>query len=94
MMVISGQHIGLVAGLVYGLVAWLARLGLWPQRLPWLPWACALSLVSALGYGGLAGFGVPVQRACLMLAMVLLWRLHFSHLGRSCRCWLPCVACC
>ncbi|MBF8731308.1 DNA internalization-related competence protein ComEC/Rec2 [Pseudomonas guariconensis] len=81
LMVISGQHIGLVAGLIYGLVAWLARLGLWPQRLPWLPWACVLSLISALGYGGLAGFGVPVQRACLMLAMVLLWRLHFSHLG-------------
>ncbi|MBF8756055.1 DNA internalization-related competence protein ComEC/Rec2 [Pseudomonas guariconensis] len=81
LMVISGQHIGLVAGLVYGLVAWLARLGLWPLRVPWLPWACALSLISALGYGGLAGFGVPVQRACLMLAMVLLWRLCFRQLG-------------
>lgn len=81
LMVISGQHIGLVAGLVYGLVAGLARLGLWPLRVPWLPWACALSLISALGYGGLAGFGVPVQRACLMLAMVLLWRLRFRQLG-------------
>lgn len=81
LMVISGQHIGLVAGLVYGLVAWLARLGLWPLRVPWLPWACAVSLISALGYGGLAGFGVPVQRACLMLAMVLLWRLRFRQLG-------------
>lgn len=81
LMVISGQHIGLVAGLVYGLVALLARLGLWPRRLPWLPWACALGLASALGYGWLAGFGVPVQRACLMLAMVLFWRLRFRHLG-------------
>jgi len=81
LMVISGQHIGLVAGLIYGLVASLARLGLWPRRLPWLPWACALGLVSAVGYGWLAGFGVPVQRACLMLAMVLLWRLRFRHLG-------------
>lgn len=81
LLVISGQHIGLLAGLVYGLVAGLARLGAWPSRLPWLPWACALALAAALGYGWLAGFGVPVQRACLMLAVVLLWRLRFRHLG-------------
>ncbi|MCO7519965.1 MULTISPECIES: DNA internalization-related competence protein ComEC/Rec2 [unclassified Pseudomonas] len=81
LLVISGQHIGLLAGLVYGLVAGLARLGAWPSRLPWLPWACALALAAALGYAWLAGFGVPVQRACLMLAVVLLWRLRFRHLG-------------
>ncbi|MDF0732591.1 DNA internalization-related competence protein ComEC/Rec2 [Pseudomonas entomophila] len=81
LLVISGQHIGLLAGLVYGLVAGLARFGLWPQRLPWLPWACALAMLAALGYGALAGFQVPVQRACLMLAVVLLWRLRFRHLG-------------
>jgi len=81
LLVISGQHIGLLAGLVYGLVAGLARLGWWPQRLPWLPWACSLAFVAALGYGLLAGFQVPVQRACMMLAMVLLWRLRFRHLG-------------
>jgi competence protein ComEC len=81
LLVISGQHIGLLAGLMYGLVAGLARLGAWPSRLPWLPWACALAMAAALGYGWLAGFGVPVQRACLMLAVVLLWRLRFRHLG-------------
>lgn len=81
LLVISGTHIGLLAGLVYGLVAGLARLGLWPARLPWLPWACALAFGAALGYGGLAGFGVPVQRACIMLGLVLLWRLRFRHLG-------------
>ncbi|MGY4532444.1 competence protein ComEC [Pseudomonas sp. TE3786] len=85
LMVISGQHIGLLAGLLYGLVAGLARLGLWPQRLPWLPSACALAAVGALGYGLLAGFQVPVQRACLMVALVLIWRLRFRHLGV----WLP-----
>lgn len=31
LMVISGQHIGLLAALLYGLVAGLARLGLWPR---------------------------------------------------------------
>ncbi|MFJ9992697.1 DNA internalization-related competence protein ComEC/Rec2 [Pseudomonas putida] len=81
LMVISGQHIGLLAGLIYGLVAGLARLGAWPGRLPWLPWACALAMAAALAYGALAGFQVPVQRACLMLATVLVWRLRFRHLG-------------
>lgn len=81
LLVISGQHIGLVAGLLYGLVAGLARWGLWPVRLPWLPWACGLAMAAALAYGWLAGAGVPVQRACLMLAVVLLWRLRFRHLG-------------
>ncbi|WBM31446.1 DNA internalization-related competence protein ComEC/Rec2 [Pseudomonas sp. NY11382] len=81
LLVISGQHIGLVAGLLYGLVAGLARWGLWPARLPWLPSACALAMGAALAYGWLAGAGVPVQRACLMLAVVLLWRLRFRHLG-------------
>lgn len=81
LMVISGQHIGLLAGLVYALVAGLARLGLWPRALPWLPCACGLAFAAALAYGLLAGFQVPVRRACIMLAVVLLWRLRFRHLG-------------
>jgi len=83
LLVISGQHIGLLAGLVYGLVVMLFRLGWWPRHQPWLPWACGLAFASALGYGLLAGFQVPVQRACIMLAVVLLWRLRFRHLGVS-----------
>ncbi|MHA7114855.1 DNA internalization-related competence protein ComEC/Rec2 [Pseudomonas promysalinigenes] len=81
LLVISGQHIGLVAGMLYALVASLARWGLWPRSWPWLPWACGLAMVAALAYGWLAGAGVPVQRACLMLAVVLLWRLRFRQLG-------------
>ncbi|WP_248768726.1 DNA internalization-related competence protein ComEC/Rec2 [Pseudomonas sp. MWU12-2345] len=81
LLVISGQHIGLLAGLVYALIAGLARYGLWPGRWPWLPWACGLAFAAALGYALLAGFGVPVRRACVMLAMVLLWRLRYRHLG-------------
>lgn len=91
LMVISGQHIGLLAGLIYALVAGAARLGLWPARLPWLPWACALALGAALAYGALAGFQVPVQRACAMLAMVLIWRLRFRHLGTSLPWWTALV---
>lgn len=85
LMVISGQHVGMLAGLLYGLVLLMARWGLWPRRLPWLPWACGLAFAGALGYGWLAGFEVPVRRACLMVAIVLVWRLRFRHLGV----WLP-----
>lgn len=81
LMVISGQHIGLLAALLYGLVAGLARLGCWPRAWPWLPWACGLAFAGALGYGLLAGFQVPIQRACLMVGLVLLWRWRFRHLG-------------
>ena len=75
----------MLAGLLYGLVALLARLGAWPRRLPRLPWACGLALSGALAYGWLAGFDVPVRRACLMVTVVLVWRLRFRHLGV----WLP-----
>ncbi|MFZ3153159.1 DNA internalization-related competence protein ComEC/Rec2 [Pseudomonas sp.] len=85
LMVISGQHIGLLATLLYGLVAGLARLGFWPRSWPWLPCACVLAFVGALAYGLLAGFAVPVQRACVMVGLVLLWRWRFRHLGV----WLP-----
>lgn len=85
LLVISGQHVALLAALLYGLIAGLARLGWWPQRLPWLPWACGLAFAGALLYGLLAGFEVPVRRACVMVALVLLWRLRFRHLGV----WLP-----
>jgi competence protein ComEC len=85
LMVISGQHIGLLATLLYALVAGLARLGLWPRHWPWLPCACVLAFGGALAYGLLAGFEVPVQRACMMVGLALLWRWRFRHLGV----WLP-----
>ncbi|WP_426202945.1 DNA internalization-related competence protein ComEC/Rec2 [Pseudomonas sp. TWP3-1] len=85
LLVISGQHIGMLAAVMYLLIAGLARYGLWPVRLPWLPCACGSAFAAALGYGLLAGFDVPVQRACVMVALVLLWRLRFRHLGA----WWP-----
>ncbi len=88
LLVISGQHVALLAGLLYALVVLLYRTGLWPRDWPWLPCACLLALGGALGYGALAGFEVPVRRACLMLAVVLLWRWRFRHLGA----WTPLLA--
>lgn len=81
LLVISGQHIVMLAGLLYAAVAWLARRGLWPRGWPWLLWACAVAFAGALGYGLLAGFDVPVRRACMMVGVVLVWRLRFRHLG-------------
>jgi competence protein ComEC len=85
LMVISGQHITLLSGFVFALVAGLARLRYWPARLPWFPIACMSALLSAAGYGFLAGFDVPVRRACAMIALVTFWRLRFRHLGA----WVP-----
>ncbi len=72
LLAISGLHIGMVAG--FG--ALFARLlyVLWPAlglRLP-RPHGMALAaLPPAAAYAGLAGFGLPVQRSLLMLAIVL-----------------------
>ncbi|HZJ92351.1 MAG TPA: DNA internalization-related competence protein ComEC/Rec2 [Thiopseudomonas sp.] len=81
LMVISGQHISLMAAMAYAAVVWLMRLGWWPQRVPWLPFACGLSMLAALTYGAFAGFAVPVQRACIMVMVALLWRWRFQHLS-------------
>ena len=81
LMVISGQHISLIAAVAYAAVFWLMRLGCWPQRLPWLPIACVLSMSAALAYGAFAGFAVPVQRACIMVMVALLWRWRFQSLS-------------
>ncbi|WP_416310538.1 DNA internalization-related competence protein ComEC/Rec2 [Pseudomonas sp. W03] len=85
LMVISGSHISLLAGLLYALVAGLARFGIWPPRLPWLPCACLLAALGAWAYSLMAGFEVPLQRACIMVSIVLLWRLRYRHSGL----WTP-----
>ncbi|MDR9468394.1 ComEC/Rec2 family competence protein [Marinospirillum sp.] len=67
--VISGLHLGMLAGLVL----WLAR----PLRLPWIP-ALLLSLAVAWSYAQLSGWGVAAQRAAIMLGLTALllsgWR--------------------
>ena len=70
LVVISGSHVGLVAGLVYFLVlkfwAWTGLLSWSPQRV-----AAVSAMLAAVFYAGLAGFSVPAQRAVIMLAIVL-----------------------
>ncbi len=64
--VVSGMHVGLLAGIVF----WLAR------RLKLRDWlATLLTIALTFGYALLTGFGAPVQRALFMTAVFLLARL-------------------
>ncbi|WP_020160781.1 DNA internalization-related competence protein ComEC/Rec2 [Methylobacter marinus] len=70
LMVISGAHIGLVAGLVYFAVL---RLWAWTGLLTWSPQKVAAlsALAVAILYSALAGFSIPTQRSVIMLAVVM-----------------------
>ncbi len=64
--VVSGMHVGLLAGLLF----WLA------QRFRLREWlATSLILALTFGYALLTGFGAPVQRALFMTAVFLVARL-------------------
>ena len=72
LMVISGSHITLVAGLCLWLARWLWCRSAWltlhcPAPVP----AAALALVAAWFYTALAGFNLPAQRALVMSALSL-----------------------
>jgi competence protein ComEC len=71
LVVISGSHVGLVAGLVYFLVL---KLWAWTGLLAWSPQkvAAVAAMIVAVFYAGLAGFSVPTQRSVIMLAIVML----------------------
>jgi competence protein ComEC len=70
LVVISGSHIGLVAGLVYFLVlkAWacIGYLKWPPQKI-----AAISAMFVAVIYSGLAGFSVPTERAVIMLSIAM-----------------------
>ncbi|MGI9251710.1 MAG: DNA internalization-related competence protein ComEC/Rec2 [Pseudohongiellaceae bacterium] len=75
--VVSGLHVGLVAGFVFVLLRLLWTLSPWlSHRLPAQQAAALGGLLAAFGYGAISGFGLPAQRALIMLACVLA-----SHLG-------------
>jgi competence protein ComEC len=68
LVVISGSHIGLIAGLVYFLVlklwAWTGWLSQSPQKV-----AAVSAVLVAIFYSALAGFSVPAQRSVVMLSI-------------------------
>ena len=71
LVVISGSHIGLVAGLVYFL---MLRFWAWTGILKWSPQqvAAIVALLVGVFYSALAGFSVPTQRSVIMLAVAML----------------------
>ena len=72
LIVISGLHIGFVAWLCHGLLAWLVRLS--PAlllRLPAQQWGALAAGLGAMSYSLLAGFSVPTQRACVMVLVFM-----------------------
>ncbi len=70
LVVISGSHVSLIAGLVYFLVlkfwAWTGVLRWSPQRV-----AACVAIVSAIFYAALAGFSVPTERSVIMLVIIM-----------------------
>lgn len=82
---ISGSHIMLVTAVVILLLHALIRRWLWLTRwMPGLNLSLLLGWLVALGYGGLAGLEFPVQRALIMLTIVVL----FKAWGRAQPLWL------
>lgn len=82
LMVISGAHIGLVAGLVFmsfrRLWAWTGLLQMSPHGV-----AAIVAWVAACCYTALAGFSIPAERALLMLTVAfaaILWQRNTSAL--------------
>lgn len=71
LIVISGSHVGLIAGLVYWLLlktwAWTGILRYSPPKV-----AAFGALCAALFYSALAGFSTPTQRAAVMVAVAML----------------------
>jgi len=70
LVVISGTHIGLIAGLVYFVVL---RFWAWTGWLTWSPQkvAALFAMFAGYFYAALAGFSVPTQRAVIMLTIVM-----------------------
>ena len=70
LIVISGSHISLIAGMIYLLVrrgwAWLAVLSVSPQQV-----AAVAAWLAAMFYAGLAGYSIPTLRAMIMLTVTM-----------------------
>ena len=82
LMVISGAHIGLVAGFVYAVVRFIwCRLGKLCVLIPAQKVASCMSLIAALIYTLLAGFAVPAQRALIVCVFMLLKFISYRSWG-------------
>lgn len=86
LMVISGMHVGFVAMLIYSLSHFIIRrLGNLCLYLPAPRLAALIAVFAAYLYAGISGFGLPAQRAFLMLAVFMLAQgcCRHSHVSNS-----------
>ena len=80
LMVISGAHIGLVAGLVYKLMQWL-----WSRSSVLVIWVPSIRVASVVAwcaagcYALMAGWGIPAQRALVACGVLMLRRFGFGY---------------
>jgi len=72
MLVVSGLHLTLIAGLIF----WVA----YRLRIPRVP-ATLITIAIACAYALLTGFATPVQRALCMVSLYLIGRLFFRERG-------------
>lgn len=73
LLAISGLHIGMVAGLIFFSMRWLAAWSPWVSlHLPTKVMSAVIALVGSGGYVLLAGVTIPTLRAFVMVAAVLL----------------------
>jgi len=70
MLVVSGLHLAIVAGLIF----WIAR----RLRLPQMP-ATLMTIAASFGYALFTGFATPVQRSLWMVALYLVGRLVYRE---------------
>ena len=70
LMVISGLHVGLVAGLFYLMGKWLGLL-CWPNSRA-ERWGALAAISAALLYALASGFSLPTQRAVIMVTVAML----------------------
>ncbi len=92
--VISGLHIGLAAGVFYGLMSVFFRYRPRAEQTgyDWRLYAGLASWLFAAFYGGLAGFSIPVQRALIGLAVFLISSQLALNWGLWLRYWLAMFA--
>ncbi|MCY4045045.1 MAG: DNA internalization-related competence protein ComEC/Rec2 [Cellvibrionales bacterium] len=92
--VISGLHIGLIAGGIFTLILLIRRLGgglLIPKD--WRPMALVISLAVAVFYALMAGFSYPVQRALIGLIVIYGGILGILHASIWLKYWLVMAIC-
>ncbi len=79
---ISGEHIAMIAGLVYWLIKWMWKhCGRWCLYIPAPRIASIGAIIVSAGYAFVAGFAVPTQRsllACLLMLSRNFWYQRFT----------------